>query len=130
MSQKQIVFSFLLLLAGLLFSCSEGDPCATDKWEGTYNGTVSCDGVSEGVTVIIAAEGKDSIRINYFSPSSSINFTQALPVEECTLDFSAKDAGGTLSLSATLNEDRLTLSEQITIGGEQRNCQITATRFD
>ena len=132
MTQKHFFKRFhLLLLIGIIatcLSCGKQDPCSGDGWEGTYNGTINCNGTSQGVTVIIEATASDSIRINFFATSFNTNYFDSFHIVDCAVNFSAKDGGGTFSLTANLEGDLLSLSEQINIGGNINSCQISATR--
>ena len=124
---------YVALLFGMIticLSCGKEDPCSGNGWAGTYNGTINCNGTSEGVTVIIEATASDSIRINYFSPSSATNFFDPFPIAECGIEYSAKNGGGTISLTASLDGNNLSLSEQVNLGGNISSCQIAATRFN
>lgn len=123
--------SFFALLVVAMAACNKDDDnppiCTQSDWVGTYDGTIDCDGSTENVTIIIAASGTTALDISYSTSTSSTTYTEPLTPVNCDLDFTATDAGLTLTVDASLNGDNLTFKEAIS-GNISSICEITATR--
>lgn len=124
--------SFFFLLVVAMSACGNDDDgptvCTQSDWVGTYEGTVTCDGAAEAVTVTIAANGAVGLDVSYATAGSTIAFTDPLTPVSCDLDATATDAGTTLTIDATLDGDKLTFKEVLTISGTTTTCDISATR--
>ncbi len=124
--------SFLSVLIVALSACSKDDDgpatCTQSDWVGTYDGTINCDGTTEDVTVVIAANGAAALDVSYTTSSSSTTYTEPLTPMNCDLDISGTEAGITVTLDASLDGDKLTMKEVILSGGATSTCDITATR--
>ncbi len=128
---KTFKLSLLLLAILSIAACSDDDDgmttCLQSDWVGTYSGTVDCDGVTEDVTVTVAASGTANLLVSYQSPTVQTNF-DPLPFSNCDLVATATGAGFTVTLDADLAGNQLTLEEVISDSTSTSTCLITATR--
>ena len=123
--------SFLLVLAVTFTACGSDDDsepvCVQSDWVGTYSGTVDCDGTVEDVTVTITASGADAIVIKHETSTVETEFDPLTPTG-CDLDRTASSGGFTVTVDATLDDDKLSFVEILTDGNTTTTCTITATR--
>ena len=120
--------SILLVLIVTFSACGDDDTsCEQADWIGTYAGTVDCDGVVEDVTVTITASGTDAIIIMYATDNSSTEF-EAINLDGCDLDKSESAGGFSVSIEASLDGDKLSVKDEISVGGDTATCEVTATR--
>ena len=128
---KVLRLTYVLALLIAFSACKkdddEGPTCTRDNWIGTYTGTVDCDGNSEPATVTITASGDNDIVIRYVTGSVTTTF-DPLPVTNCMIERTNSAGGVTGSVMTTLDGDKLSLTEILTGGGFNTNCQVEATR--
>lgn len=128
MNLSRLIYVFALLIAFSACKKDEDDPsCLRADWLGTYTGTADCDGNSETATVTITASGDDAIVIRYVTSSVTTTFDPLVPIA-CEVDRTNSAGGVTGSVMATLDGDKFSLTETLTGGGFNTNCQVEATR--
>ncbi len=128
MNVLRLTYVLALLIA---FSACKKDKdedpiCTQADWIGTYTGTADCDGNSDPATVTITASG-DNIVIRYSAGNTTTTF-DPLPVTNCMIERTNTAGGVTGSVMATLDGDKFSLTESVTGGGFNINCQVEATR--
>ena len=124
---KSTLKAFLLLSVIAFFSSCGDDPCTQSDWVGTYTGTVTCDGNSEEGTVTITANGTEEVVIRYSTDTQLTEYDPLTPTD-CTISLSQDDAGITVSITATLDGDNLTINESFSVGGTTSTCNVVASR--
>ena len=128
---KLFKLTFFLAIALFVTACGDDDSspstCTQSDWVGTYEGTVDCDGTVEDVTVNITANGTDNIVIIYETATVETEY-DPLPPDGCSLNNTGTGNGLTVTVSATLDGDDLTLNESFTDGSITSICDLTATR--
>lgn len=127
---KVLRLTYVLALLIAFSACKKDkdeDPiCTQDDWIGTYTGTADCDGDSDPATVTITASG-DNIVIRYSAGNTTTTF-DPLPVTNCMIERTNTAGGVTGSVMATLDGDKFSLTESVTGGGFNINCEVEATR--
>ena len=124
---KTLKLFFLLFLASVIISCSDSDDCEQIDWIGTYTGTADCGGGEGVATVTVTANGTDQINITYvFGPTTT--FFDPITIDGCSAGISNNSGGVSASVDATLDGDKITITEVISGGGFDTNCTVTATR--
>ena len=128
---KVLRLTYVLALLIAFSACKkdddEGPTCTRVIWSGTYTGTADCDGNSDPATITITASGDNDIVIRYVTGSVTTTF-DPLPVTNCMIERTNSAGGVTGSVSTTLDGDKFSLTETLTGGGFNTNCQVEATR--
>jgi hypothetical protein len=128
LSKLSILFAILVALS----ACKEEEPtvtCMQSDWVGSYMGTQECDGTSEALTLNITASGTDAVIIKYEIADSISSVTveyDPIAPSDCGITYTETDPTIplTISLDATLDGDKLTLTENF----DGDICTVTATR--
>ena len=124
----------LLMMISVFTACGDDEEdCVQADWVGTYSGTITCtesSGTLEDsgdVTVNITASGSNNIIITYDSDLTEIE-TEPLAFSGCTLSETVSDGGFSLTITADLAGDELTLTDVFSADTESSTCVINATR--
>jgi len=127
--KKNILFLLTSIL--MIAACGKDDgtdnSCIPEAWAGSYQGEGICN--SETNTVIVAVTANLDETVGFIIENGI--FSSTLPrteIEECMANFSEGFGDRSLSYTAMLDGDNLTLTVENNLEEQKVNCSYTLTR--